>query len=330
MIVDTYTHILPKELVAAMEAKGPKFGLVKRLMQVRELHDLDQRFRTMDGIGDYRQVVSLPNPPLEAIANADEALDLARVANDGMAALVARHPGRFPGFVAALPMHDPDHNMAELERAVGKLGAWGIQIFTNINGRPLDDKEFEPIFARMARYDLPIWLHPARTADTPDYVSEPFSRYELWWLFGWTHETCLAMSRLALSGLFDRYPGIKIITHHLGGGIPYFDKRIEDGMSVLGSRTKEEDYSGVLASLQRPLIDYFRMFHADTALFGAGNGLQCGIDFFGNGNVVFASDAPFGPIAATRDGIERLGLGAGNRNAIYRGNLERLVGRAIV
>ncbi|HUZ74876.1 MAG TPA: amidohydrolase family protein [Stellaceae bacterium] len=329
MIVDTYTHILPRELVAAMEAKGPKFGLVKRLMQVRELHDLDQRFRTMDAIGDYRQIVSLPNPPLEAIASPAEALDLARAANDGMAALVRRHPDRFPGFVAALPMHDPEATMAELERAIDKLDAWGVQIFTNINGRPLDAAEFRPIFDRMARYDLPIWLHPARTADTADYAAEKFSRFELWWLFGWPYETCLAMSRLVLAGLFDRHPGIKIITHHMGGGVPFFDTRIEDGMAVLGSRTKEEDCTGLLASLRRPLIDYFRMFHADTALFGQANGLACGIEFFGGGNVVFASDAPFGPIAATRDGVESLDLGAGGRNAIYRGNLERLVRRAI-
>jgi uncharacterized protein len=298
-------------------------------MQVRELHDLDQRFRTMDGIGDYRQIVSLPNPPLEAIANPAEALELARAANDGMAELVRRYPDRFPGFVAALPMHDPDANMAELRRAIDELDAWGIQIFTNINGRPLDDPEFQPIFDVMAAYGRPIWLHPARTADTPDYPTEAFSRFELWWLFGWPYETSVAMARLVLSGLFDRHPAIKIITHHMGGMIPFFDKRIEDGMTVLGSRTKEENYTGLLASLKRPFIDYFHMFYADTALFGVAGGLRCGFDFFGNGKVLFASDAPFGPISATRDGVDGLDIGAGERNAIYRGNLEHMMGRAI-
>ncbi len=215
--------------------------------------------------------------------------------------------------------------MAELERAIDELGAWGVQIFTNVNGRPLDAAAFQPIFDRMAEYDLPIWLHPARTAGRrPITPAEKFSRFELWWLFGWPYETCLAMSRLVLAGLFDRHPGIKIITHHMGGGVPFFDKRIEDGMAVLGRRTREEDCTGLLGSLRRPLIDYFRMFHADTALFGNANGLACGVEFFGGGNVVFASDAPFGPIAATRRrGATALDIGSGGRAAIYRGNLER-------
>lgn len=325
MIVDIYTHILPSTLAGAMERMGPRFGLVKRLMALRELHDLDARFRTMDPIGDYGQIISLPNPPIEAIATPSQAVELAKIANDAMAELVQRHPGRFPAFVAALPMHDMQANLDELKRAIETLGARGVQIFTNVNGRPLDDREFEPLFATMAAYDLPIWLHPARTADTTDYAAESISRYEMWWCFGWPYETSVAMARLVLCGLFDRYPALKIITHHLGGMIPYFDKRIEDGLAVLGSRTKEEDYSGVLSSLKRPHIDYFHMFYADTAMFGASRGLSCGVDFFGASNVVFASDAPFAPIASTRDAVAGLSIERDQLEAIYSGNAERLM-----
>jgi aminocarboxymuconate-semialdehyde decarboxylase len=308
-----------------MERGGPRFGLVKRLMQVRELHDLDQRFRTMDGVGDYRQIVSLPNPPIEAFATPEQSVDLARIANDAMAELARRHRDRFPAFVAALPMHDVDASMRELERAVGELGARGIQLFTNVNGRPIDDPRYAPLFAAMARHDLPVFLHPARTAATPDYASEAFSRFEMWWCFGWPYETSVAMARLALTGLFDRHPGIKIITHHLGGMIPFFDKRIEDGLSVLGSRTREEDYGGLLASLKRPHIDYFRMFYADTALFGASHGLACGLAFFGADKVVFATDAPFGPIADTSDAVGALDIGAERRARILHENAAKLL-----
>jgi aminocarboxymuconate-semialdehyde decarboxylase len=325
MIIDTYTHVLPAALVSAMERGGPRFGLVKRLMQVRELHDFDARFRTMDRLGEYRQIISLPNPPLEAFTTPEQAIELARIANDAMAELVRRHPDRFAAFVAALPMHEVEPSLVELERAVGTLDARGIQLFTNVNGRPIDDPRYEPLFARMAAHDLPVFLHPARTAETPDYATEPFSRFEMWWCFGWPYETSVAMARLALTGLFDRHPGIKIITHHLGGMIPYFDKRIEDGLAVLGSRTREEDYTGLLASLKRPHIDYFRMFYADTALFGASQGLACGLGFFGADKVVFASDAPFGPIAETRDAVTGLGISEDRRAAICRGNTERLL-----
>ena len=94
---------------------------------------------------------------------------------------------------------------------------------------------------------------------------------------------------------------------------------------MLGSRTSDEDYSGVLTSLKRPHIEYLKMFYADTALFGAGGGLPCGIDFFGTDHVLFASDAPFGPIAETRDAIAAAALDDAGRTAIFSGNVERML-----
>ena len=317
MIVDIYTHIVPPPLLKSLESLGQGSGLVKRMAAIRELHDLDARFRAMDEFGDYRHIISLPNPPLEAITTPAQGLDLARVSNDCMAEMVCRHPDRLPGFVAALPFHDMESTLEELKRAMDTLGARGIQIYTNVNGRPLDDPQFEPIFAAMEKYDLPIWLHPARTAAMKDYASEQLSRLEMWWCFGWPYETSVAMSRLVLSGVFDRHPKLKIITHHMGGMIPFFDKRIEGGMAILGGRTQTEDYTGILASLKRPLIEYFHMFYADTALFGESRGLACGLDFFGASNIVFATDAPYGPVGATRDGVAHLDLEKTQLEAIH-------------
>jgi predicted TIM-barrel fold metal-dependent hydrolase len=163
-----------------------------------------------------------------------------------------------------------------------------------------------------------------------DYAAEEKSRFEMWWCFGWPYETSVAMARLVFSGVFDRHPGLKIVTHHLGGGmIPFFDGRIGAGMEVLGSRTSDEDYSKVLPSLKRPHLDYFRDFHADTALFGAGNGLSCGLDFFGADRVVFATDAPLGPIAKTIAAVDALELAPAARHQIMRGNAERLLNRPL-
>jgi aminocarboxymuconate-semialdehyde decarboxylase len=135
------------------------------------------------------------------------------------------------------------------------------------------------------------------------------------------------MARLVFSGVFDRHPNLKIVTHHLGGGmIPFFDGRIGAGMEVLGSRTSDEDYSKVLSSLKRPHLDYFRDFYADTSLFGAGNGLTCGLDFFGADRVVFSTDAPLGPIAKTIAAVDALDLDPGAREKITRTNAERLLG----
>src|SRR5476649_445349 len=165
MILDIYTHILPDRFFQEMSRASPRLeNIGARLRGVKKLFDLDLRFAEMDEIGDYRQIVSLPNPPLEELAQGAVALSLARVANDAMAELVAKHPTRFPAFVAAVSLDDVDAALKEAERAITTLGARGIQIFTNIAGHPLDEPRFAPVFDLMAAHDLPISLHPARSA----------------------------------------------------------------------------------------------------------------------------------------------------------------------
>ena len=328
-IVDIYCHIFPDKFFQEMNRIAPRLGNIgARLRGVKKLFDLDERFREMDQFGDYREIISLPNPPIEDLAAGEVGLNLARIGNDAMAELCARHPTRFPTFVAALSMTDVEGSVQEARRAVNELGAGGVQIFTNIAGRPLDEKEFEPIFATMAELDLPIWLHPARTASMSDYSKEQKSRFEMWWCFGWPYDTSVAMVRMVFCGLFDRYPRLKIITHHLGGMIPYYDGRVGAGLEVLGSRTSDEDYSKILPSLKRPHLDYMHDFYGDTALFGGGiHAVRCGLDFFGAEHVVFATDTPLGPIAPTIDVIKRLDIADADRRKIFAGNAERLLKR---
>ena len=325
-LIDIYCHIFPERFFQEIIRVAPNLtNIGQRLRNVKKLFDLDLRFGEMDQYGDYRQVISLPNPPIEDLAGGETGLALARIGNDAMAELARKHPDRFAGFVAAVSLTDVDGSIAEARRAVGDLGACGIQVFTSIAGRPLDDAAFRPVFAEMAKLDLPIWLHPARTAGMSDYAAEPKSRFEMWWCFGWPYDTSVAMSRLVFSGLFDRHPAIKIITHHCGGMIPYFDGRIGAGMEVLGSRTSDEDYSKILPNLKRPHLDYFRDFYGDTAMFGGKYGIACGLEFFGPDKIVFATDTPLGPIKPTIEAIDRLGLSDADRRKIYVGNAEKLL-----
>ena len=349
MIIDIYTHILPPKLLDRMTARAPHLAaMVDGFRNVRPLYDLNARFRAMDEFGDYAQIFALPNPPLEDLTTPEIGAELSRIANDAMAELVAHHPDRFPAFAAAIPMHDVDAAMVELHRAVTDLGAGGIQIYTNVAGKPLDNPEFAPVFAAMAEFDLPIWLHPARPAGFADYATENRSRYQLWWCFGWPYETSVAMARFVFSGLFDRHPGLKIITHHLGGMIPYFEARIEHGYAgwayaseidnpltcydnpwAFAAMTPAEAGAGAIAALERPLMDYFRMFHADTALNGGLSGTKCGLDFFGLDHVVFSSDAPFVSTAGTIEVIEALELDDALRHRLYCVNAERLLKRSL-
>jgi len=332
MKIDMFCHILPPAYFERMLAISARGGYMqKRVREIPAMVDLDLRFRMMDLFGDYVQVLSLAAPPLEALGAADASPELARLANDGMAEIVTRHPDRFPAFIASMPMNNVDAAVREIDRAVTDLQAAGIHIFTNVNGKALDDPEFAPIFERMAALDRPIWLHPTRTATFADYATEPKSKFELWWTFGWPYETSVAMARILFAGYFDRFPNLKVITHHMGGMIPYFAGRIGPGLDQLGVRTEDEDLSVYLKRLQKRPYDYFKMFYADTALFGAYDPTVCGLRFFGVDHVLFASDAPFDPqggrqyIGDTIDVVDRLPITAEEREKIYWRNAVRLL-----
>jgi uncharacterized protein len=331
MKIDIFNHLFPRRFFDEYinTPSGPK-DIGKRVREAATIVDLDARFRVMDEFGEYCQVLSLPLPPLESLAGPDKSPVLAKMVNDGFADLCQRYPDRFPSFIASLPMNNLEESLKEADRAVNQLGARGVQVFTNVKGKPLDADDVLPLFEELARRDTVIWMHPARGAEMTDYLTEEKSKYEIWWTFGWPYETSAAMARLVFSGIFDRQPNLKIITHHMGGMIPYFEGRVGYGWDQLGKRTSDTDYTVVLKTLKKRPIDYFRMFYADTALFGGFPATQCGLAFFGLDRVLFASDVPFEPspglyIRETIRCIEGLGLQPDQKDRIYRGNAERLL-----
>jgi len=334
--IDVFNHIFPKPFFDRLQQVTVNKGAIKRWLHIPFLHDVDVRFRMLREFGDeYRQILSLSAPPIESV-NPDRqvTLDLAALANDSQAELVRKYPERFAGFIASLPLNDPDESVRELERAARDLGAVGVQIFSNVNGLPLDDERFFPLFEASVRLRCPVLLHPARAASFADYPGEAKSKYEIWWTFGWPYETSVAMQRLVFSRLFDRLPDIRILAHHLGAMIPFFEGRVGYGLDQFGARTADEDYEGLRRSLPLRPIDYFRKFWADTAVFGSRPATVCGLSFFGTDRVVFASDAPFDPeggpmyIRETIKVIDSLDITAAERHAIYQGNAERLFGRS--
>jgi uncharacterized protein len=251
--------------------------------------------------------------------------------------LCAKHPDHFPAFIAQSPLTTEDAGVAETERAINELGAIGAQIFTNIGGKPLDRAEFAPFFAAMEKIGKPIWIHPARAANHPDYFDEKKSLYEIWWALGWSYETTAAMARLVFSKTLDRHPNLKIIVHHFGGLVPMLEGRIGPGWDQLGARTSDEDYVALRKSLKKRPIDYFKQnFYADSAVFGSDAATVCGLAFYPNDKVVFASDSPFDPekgpgyIRETLRILDSVDLTKAQRNAIYYKNLEAITGKKFV
>ena len=332
MKIDIFNHIFPKTFYDKMMEVAPDYrDIGKRVREVPVLYDLEARFRVMDNFDDYAQVICLASPPLEVLAGPELSPELAKVANDGMAEYVARYPERFPGFVASMPMNNPDAALEEMDRAIKDLKAVGVQFFSNVKGSPLDLPELKPLFEKMAGLDRAIWIHPARGANFPDYLTEEKSIYEIWFVFGWPYETSVAMARLVFGYYFDEFPNLKIITHHLGGMVPYFEGRVGTSWEQLGSRTSDEDYAVILKKLKKPHLEYFKMFYADTATFGSVAAMKCGLEFFGVDNVLFASDCPFDPekgpgyIRETIKIIDTLPIPEADRRKIYEGNARRLL-----
>ncbi len=331
MKLDMFNHIFPKTYFDKMLEVAPNFkDMGKRVREIPVLYDLEKRFRVMDEFDDYAQIICLAAPPLEVLAP-ELSPELARIANDGMAEYVDKYPDRFPGFVASMPMNNPDAALKEIDRAIDELNAVGIQFFSNVNGAPLDLPELKPLFAKMHEKDLPIWIHPARGANISDYPTEERSKYEIWFVFGWPYETSVAVARLVFGYYFDEFPNLKIITHHMGGMIPFFEGRVGTSWDQLGSRTSDEDYTVILKNLKKPHLEYFKQIYADTALFGAVPGTKCGLEFFGVDQIVFASDCPFDPekgpyyIRETIKIIEELDISDEDRYKIFEGNARKLM-----
>lgn len=327
--IDAFNHFIPARYFEAM-ASANGHQMTRRVRGIRSIHDLDERFRVMDTFEDYQQILSLAQPPIEAMGTPAEATALARIANDGLAELVDRYPERFPGHSVTLAMSDPDAAARELERCVVENGANGVQIYSHALGKPLDAPEFAVVFEAASELDVPVLLHPARTAAHSDYAAEEKSQYEIWWTLGWPYETSAALARLVFSGMLDRLPNLKVISHHLGGLIPYLEGRVGPGWDQLGVRTADRDLTVVLQNLKRRLLDYFKDFYADTATFGARSAMVCGLDFFRSDRVVFASDSPFDPeggpgyIRETINILQSLDLPQETLAAIAHGNAERI------
>jgi predicted TIM-barrel fold metal-dependent hydrolase len=298
MRIDAYTHFFPKKFFDKMiQIAGDYKDMGKRVRSLPALYDLDVRKKIVDQHKDYQQVLSYPQPPFESFCKTPQQLDeMIRLCNDGFAELCDKEKDRFPAWVAQVALGAPDAGAAEAERAI-KNGALGVQIYTNVGGKPIDLPQYRPFWDKMNALGKPIWIHPARGADTPDYpLAEKKSLYEIWWTLGWSYETACAMTRLVYSKIMDTYPNLKIITHHFGGIVPMLEGRLGPGNDVMGSRTSEEDYVALRKGLKKRPLDYFKQdFWADTAVFGGVPATKCGLEFFPHDKVVFASDCPFDP-----------------------------------
>jgi aminocarboxymuconate-semialdehyde decarboxylase len=325
--IDIFTHILPakyNEIVCKTLPAGA--SMLTNISFTPPICDLDSRFRIMDKFEGSRQVLTISSPPIEEIADSNKSADLAKLANDELAELVSSYPDRFVGAAACLPMNNVDATLLEVERAIEHLKLSGIQIYTPVNDRPLDSPEFSPLYQKMSEYDLPIWIHPRRSKDYADYRTESESKYSIFSVLGWPIETTIAMARLVFSGILEKYPNLKFITHHCGGMIPYYAERVSWSLGLILSMR-----NNINQNLTRPHIEYFKMFYNDTAINGNTSALMCARDFFGADHLLFGTDMPFDieygerNLRQVTEAIERMTISNDEKEKIFEGNAKRLL-----
>ena len=282
------------------------------------LEDVSQgRIKSMDDANIDVQVLSHGAPSTQKL-DAETGTRVAKAANDHLKEICDTHPDRFKGF-AALPTADPKASADELERAVNDLGMVGAMIHGLTGGEQfIDGKQFWPIFERAEALDVPLYIHPANPHPAvvdvylKDYVKDFPGIMNAGW--GFTMETATAGIRIVLSGVLEKYPGVKIILGHLGETLPFLMWRIDLALNRPGNEGVE--FKKLFSS----------HFHITTSGFFSDPAMLCCIQEMGVDRILFAIDYPFVPNDPGPVWMERLMLNAEDKSKILHGNAEKLLG----
>jgi predicted TIM-barrel fold metal-dependent hydrolase len=284
-----------------------------------ELADLGgARLADMDASGITVQVLSVAGPGADLVPG-QKGIDLARAYNDALAEGCARHPDRYRGF-AHLPMLAAEAAADELERTVKDLGFHGVLVNGATDGRFLDDPAFEPILARAAALDLPIYLHPGIPTQAVrnayfDGLPGNFSFTLALSAWGWHADTAIHVLRLALSGALDRHPGLKIVIGHMGEALPFMLDRIDE-------TTAAQAKTLLRRSVRQTIVDQVWI---TTSGFFTMVPFMAALMTFGVDRIMFSVDYPFASNARARAFLDALPISPADRAKIAHGNADRLL-----
>lgn len=296
---------------------APLFNLMPREIVgdlSRRLEDFDElRLQEMDRAGIVMSVLSLTGPGLQAEAPGLAAVDLARRTNDFLAEQISRHPDRFAGF-ATLPMHDPVAAADELERTVRKYKFCGALVNGHTRGIYYDYPAYDVFWERLQALDVPFYLHPSDLSGLPQaMVGHPELQGAVW---GWGVETATHCLRLLFGGVFDRFPGVKIILGHMGEGLPFLRWRYDSRFSV---------YSHGIKLALKPSEYFGRNIVITTAGVCSHGALVGAIGEMGPEGVMFSVDYPYESTSLAADFIEKAPIDESVRALVCDGNARRLL-----
>ena len=341
MVIDFQAHIFPAEYInelkrmegaVILEEPDPYSGLTyfydkKLKCRINTVtfqgQDIERRIGHMDRLEIDAHVLTIPAPGADRFEG-DGAVKLAQIANNSIAAICRKYPKRFKGFFT-LPTCSISASLEELERSVNELGLRGFGCYANLNGQPLDREELFPIYERLAKYKLPVYIHPTAPLATEATGIDIMPTL----IFGWAFDSTVAMTRLVYGRVIERFPEIHFVVADVGGVLAFFAQR---AINIYTGRTEEIRHK---FGLKENPLDSFRRFYVDTADHPAST-LRCVRDFFGADRMVLGTNYPYGPeegcllVKNSLKAIDGLELSATEKEKILGGNAARILGLGAV
>lgn len=292
MKIDVHTHYIPRDCFNMMERDGrilgPTIGKSAGGEEVlivngkafgatiAQLCDPQRRLRDMDAMGVDMQVLSLAGHSFFYNIEAEIGLRFCRRHNDAIAEIVTAYPDRFIG-MGTLPMQDIGSTVQELERAVRELKLRAVEIGSNIGGKDLDDPEFWPFYEKTQELDIPIFVHP-----TSPPGGARLGKYFMSHVAAYPMETALVIARVTFGGILQKFPRLKFIFSHGGGGTAF----------ILGRWDHAHRYAEECRTIPKPPSEYFRQMYFDTIVHSA-EALEYLVKIVGDGHMLLGSDYPF-------------------------------------
>ncbi len=322
-IIDVHNHYYPPEFIEALRsgtsalkvsddaAGNPVLSSPGDVnIAVRGHRDIGYRQEVLDREGVDRQLISLTTPGT-LLETPERSVALARLVNDALAAVMATRGNRFTA-LATLPLNDPSASVVEFDRVMA-LGFKGCMVFGNVNGTPLADRRFWPLWERASNAGAVIYIHP-----TFPLGVEAMQDYWLMPLVGFLFDTTLAAAHLVFAGVTERFPGIRWVLGHLGGTIPYLVERLDRGY---------RNFTECRTDLSTLPSEQLKRFYYDTVNFDP-KALRLAVDFAGADQILAGSDYPhlIGSIPRMLESVRGPGFSAEEQAKILGGNAARLLG----
>ena len=272
---------------------------------------IDFRQQVIEEAGVDKQVLTFTSPGTH-IEPPEQSVRLASMVNDEFAKIVDERSEHFTA-LATLPLNDPQGAVVEFERATSELGFKGCMLYSNVNGTPLADERYWPLYESASDKNAVFYIHPIDPV-----VVEAMTEYWLMPLVGFLMDTTLAAAHLVFAGVPERYPGIRWVLGHLGGAIPYLAERLDRGY---------EAFADCRVRIDKPPSEYLKKFYYDTVNFDP-KALQLAIDFAGTSQILAGSDYPHmvGSLEKMISSINALDIDDEERAAILGGNTAKLLG----